>query len=435
MLSFLEEIQNRQKGQIFCWLFNIGIEKDWCNSRFQVKNPTEDRIVEHMEEILLLLTRKWDILLLRRKPDAGFLRELEKLGFEIPKIICPYAEDETKTVTQLILEDKRVLAELKEKAQGRSIYLVPYGVTAKEEVLAKSCGMKIIGSTSVVTHRANSKLYAKNLVRRLHLDAPEGGICAGSDEICGTWNNLSKKFRRIVIKRPYGASGQGLYLTENFSELQRVLHILKRLGEENEKCIVEGWYENKKDLNTQLYICEDGSIEILSIKEQMLEDTVYRGSVFPAELPEARMYKYMEDMKAVGNELYRDGVRGIVGIDSVMAERELFPVIEINARFTLSTYLSMLPIQFADRHICSMYYRISLSDDWNYTVLTRELESAGLAFDCKEKEGIFCYNHACIDRNVVGKTGRLFVVFVARQRKQLWELRSDLELLLEKERN
>ena len=109
---------------------------------------------------------KQDILLLRRKPDAGVLKELEKMGFEIPEIICPAKEDEERTITELILEDKRVFTELREKARGCNICLVPYGVTDKEEALAKSCDMKIMGSTSAVTHRANSKLYAKQLIER-----------------------------------------------------------------------------------------------------------------------------------------------------------------------------------------------------------------------------------------------------------------------------
>ena len=117
--------------------------------------------------------------------------------------------------------------------------------------------------------------------------------------------------------------------------------------------------------------------------------------------------------------------------DSIMTDREMFPVIEINVRFTLSTYLSMMPVQFLNRYFCSMYYRVTLSDDWSYTVLTEKLKRVGLAFDKDRKEGIFCYNHACIDRNVVGKTGRLFVIFVAKQREGLWNLRFELERLLE----
>lgn len=434
MLSFLEEMQNRKSTQIFCWLFNIGIEKEWYVDRFRVKDPEEDQLVQHMEEILLLLARKQDILLLRRKPDAKFLRELEKLGFETPEILCPDKEDKTKTITELVLEDKRVLTKLRRMTHEKDICLVPYGVTDKEEALADICNMEIMGSTSVVTRLANSKLYAKELLKEIHQPSPEGNVCVNFNEIQEEWNRLNKKFCRIVIKRPYGASGQGLYLVENFSQLERVLHVLKRSGEENGKWIVEGWYEEKKDLNTQLYICDDGSIEILSVKEQILETTVYRGSVFPAVLPLDRENEYLNFLRDVGDRLYRDGVRGIVGIDSIMTEKEIFPVIEINVRFTLSTYLSMLPMRFKDRHFCSMYYRISLSDCWNYAEITKDLESEGLSFDRNMNEGIFCYNHACIDRNVVEKTGRLFVVFVAKQREGLWKLRSELERLLQEAR-
>lgn len=430
MLSFLEEMQNREKGQIFCWLFNIGIEKEWYTDRFRVKNPEEDRVVNHMEEILLLLSRKQDILLLRREPDARFLKEWQELGFAIPEIICPDKEDETKTITQLILEDEEALKALKGRAYRENICLIPYGVTDSEVELAKLCCMEMIGSTPVVTKRTNSKLYAKQLVERLSLASPVGKICVGFDEIQKEWYCLHKRFGRIVLKRPYGASGQGLYLIENETQLDRVLHVLKRSGGENEKWIVEGWYEDKTDLNTQIYICDDGRIEMLSIKEQILEDTVYKGSAFPADLPGDRVNQYAGYMKAVGNKLYREGVRGIVGIDSIMTDREMFPVIEINVRFTLSTYLSMMPVQFLNRYFCSMYYRVTLSDDWSYTVLTEKLKRVGLAFDKDRKEGIFCYNHACIDRNIVGKTGRLFVIFVAKQREGLWNLRFELERLL-----
>lgn len=92
----------------------------------------------------------------------------------------------------------------------------------------------------------------------------------------------------------------------------------------------------------------------------------------------------------------------IVGIDSIVTEKEVFPIIEINVRFTLFTYLSMLPLRFPDRYLCSMYYRIFLSEKWNYTEITKKLAYTGIAFDTKTKEGIFCYNHACVDRDISG---------------------------------
>lgn len=165
--------------------------------------------------------------------------------------------------------------------------------------------------------------------------------------------------------------------------------------------------------------------------EQILEDTVYKGSIFPVELPDDIKSKYLTALEKAGSKLYRDGIRGIVGIDSIVTEKEVFPIIEINVRFTLSTYLSMLPLRFPDRYFCSMYYRIFLSEKWNYTEITKKLVRAGLAFDTKTREGIFCYNYACVDRDILGKAGRLFVIMIVKQRTDLQKLRFKLEQLLE----
>ena len=72
-----------------------------------------------------------------------------------------------------------------------------------------------------------------------------------------------------------------------------------------------------------------------------------------------------------------------------------------------------------------------MSEKWNYTEITKKLVRVGLAFDTKTREGIFCYNHACVDRDILGKTGRLFVIMIAKQRTNLQKLRFKLEQLLE----
>ena len=346
-------------------------------------------------------------------------------------LCCPEKEDTTKTITQLVLEDNKVLRELKELSYKKDTHLLPYGVTEDEEILAKTCGMRLIGPDSMVSRVSNSKLYAKELIKKLHLSSPDGKVCENFDQIREEWDRLRNQFHRIIIKRPYGASGRGLYLVEDFEKLQKVMHILKRSGSENEKCIVEGWYEDKKDLNTQMYICDDGNVKILSVTEQILEDTVYKGSIFPVELPDDIKSKYLTALEKAGSKLYRDGIRGIVGIDSIVTEKEVFPIIEINVRFTLSTYLSMLPLRFPDRYFCSMYYRIFLSEKWNYAEIAKKLVRAGLAFERKTREGIFCYNHACVDRHISGKAGRLFVIMIVKQRTDLQKLRFKLEQLLE----
>lgn len=129
----------------YCWLFNIGIEDNWSVDRFKIKDLEEDHIVQHMEEIMLMMADRDDTLLLRRKPNDTFLCQMRSYGFEVPQIICPEKEDTTKTITQLVLEDNKVLWELKELSHKKDTYLLPYGVTEDEEILAKECGMGVIG--------------------------------------------------------------------------------------------------------------------------------------------------------------------------------------------------------------------------------------------------------------------------------------------------
>lgn len=433
MNLFNNRMEKWSNDYILCWLFNIGVEKQWSSSRFQIKNQEEDLVVQHMEEIILLLTCKQDTVLLRRMPDEGLIRELEKFGFEIPLILCPQTDDPSKTITQLVLEDEKLLRRLRVCAGEKQMYLVPYGITEKEEKLAEICSMKIIGCAANVAKTVNSKLYARELITRLHMPMPDGVICNNLDEIKKAWKWLSHKFSRIVIKRPYGASGDGLYLVDSDKKFHMALHILKRSQEETEKWIVEGWYEKKIDLNAQLYIFNNGDIEIISITEQLLNDTIYQGSVYPPALSSSSMAEYICMIKDVGKELFSDGIRGIVGIDSIMTDCGIFPVIEINVRFTLSTYLSALPLQIENRCFQSMYYRVLLDSKVDCLSIKKKMESVGVSFDFKNMEGIFCYNYACMDKAVVGTVGRLFVVIVSKERKELHQLQLKLERILKEE--
>ena len=136
-------------------------------------------------------------------------------------------------------------------------------------------------------------------------------------------------------------------------------------------------------------------------------------------------------MKTVGQELIREGVRGIVGIDSILTGNEFFPVIDINVRFTLSTYLSVLPYLLTDRYFLAVYYRVLLTEKTGYDALQQRAVRDGIAFDPDKKEGVFFYNRACMEKGVAGEIGRLFVVMVAKSRSTLAKLQLQMDKLLE----
>ena len=101
MMKFhlLEHIR-KNDDNVVIWLFNIGLEKYWNGEVFTVKNTKEDVVVNHMEEMNLLLTRKQDILILRSKPEESYLQALQEFGAEIPRIVWPSTENEEKSISE-----------------------------------------------------------------------------------------------------------------------------------------------------------------------------------------------------------------------------------------------------------------------------------------------------------------------------------------------
>jgi len=107
----------RNDDYVVIWLFNIGVEKYWNGEVFTVKNTKEDIVVNHLEELNLLVTRKQDILLLRDIPSEAYLESMEEFGTEIPCIMCPSYEDENKSISELVLEDEDLIVAIKKKIE------------------------------------------------------------------------------------------------------------------------------------------------------------------------------------------------------------------------------------------------------------------------------------------------------------------------------
>ncbi len=419
-----------KREDAFCWLFNIGIEEEWTKGRFSVKNVEEQRAIQHMEESLLLLAKRQDIVILRRMPETDFLYELEEIGFELPHILCPMGIDYFKTITELVLEDESLLSILRDLSKGKVYYLVPYGVTKREEKLSELTGMKIKGSKSEIVRKTNSKLYARRLAEELGMACPKGIVCHSIGEIKDAWTRLQREFSKVIVKQLYGASGQGLFLVDNGVKLKRILYALNRFATKNDRWIVEGWYEDKVDLNAQLFLHDNGGVEVLSIKRQILNNTVYRGSMFPVSISEENLEHYQNKLLIVGNALYEEGVRGVVGMDSIITNNVIYPIIEINVRFTLSTYLGFLPRIFEKCFFQSMYYRIFIHDSFDWRNLLEQTKKRGIYFDKNEKRGVFFYNYACMNSKCVSGIGRLFVIAVAKQKYVVQILIQEMEKLI-----
>ncbi|MGI6668575.1 MAG: ATP-grasp domain-containing protein [Acetivibrionales bacterium] len=439
MCNLLNLITRQRERGIIVWLCNIGAEKYWNTVNTGVSDRFEDAIVNRIEEMNILICRKQDILILREKPDEAYLDKLESIGFDIPDILVPENPDRETPIAELVLKDEKLLKQLREIAESNEeVYFAPYAVTRIEEEIAAKCNIRIIGSPSQVNARINDKVFNRRIAEELGFPVCEGRVCNSADEIRQEFHRLTKElqFQKVIVKEPFGASGKGLYVLEDEARLEPALRVIERIAWKNAgaKWLVEGWYEKKADINYQVYIAGDGSARVFSIKQQMLRGTVYIGSKIPPGLKEEEIKAIEKYGEQIGRYLYNLGYTGVAGIDAIItADNVIIPIIEINGRFTLSTYISFLDRVMEGRKIMTRYFRVSTKSVLSYRRLLEMMAEKGIDFDPERKEGVAVYTAGTFTgafKNGNGcYSGRIFALAVSREEEKTNEYINTLEKL------
>ncbi|MEO3944728.1 peptide ligase PGM1-related protein [Gorillibacterium sp. CAU 1737] len=432
----------REKGTII-WLFNIGAEKFWNPVQAGIVDVNEDRIVSRMEEMNLLLCREQDVIILRERPDDAFLEQLRAWGFSIPRIWTPAPGEERASISELVLRDPELLGRLTQLGvEEPDAVLVPYAVTRLEEAIAKRCELRLVAAPSEVNASVNDKIGNREIAEALELPVCRGRICDSIDAIREAYEELTTgegAFERVIIKEPYGASGKGLYIVDAPDKLNTLLLRLGRYAKQHPdaRWLVEGWYHKIGDVNYQLYVSPEGEAEVFSIKEQMLRDTVYIGSRFPVKWANGEDEAYHSFGEKIGKHLHAIGYTGVAGIDSIIAEGgEIIPVIEINGRFTLSTYLSFVsrvigsPLTYLSR-----YFKLTTDYPLPYAEVNELLQREGLLYREDTGEGVLVYTSGTLpvrmDESTGKFNGRLFALIAAASETRADELSSRLEAFIE----
>lgn len=433
--------EDRGSG-MFVWLLNIGAEKYWNPVQPGVIDRNEDRIVGRVEEMNLLLCREQDILILREMPDPYYLAKLREWGFEIPRIWVPKPTDPWTPIAELLLQDEELLHELSAVAEANDdVWFVPYAATRLEEQISARCGLRLAAASSSVNAAVNDKIFNREIAVTLELPVCQGHVCGSADEIRQAYAELTEKppfFDRVIIKEPFGASGKGLYIVDSPAKLNPILLRVSRFSKNNPQAqwLVEGWYSKQADVNYQLYVSQDGAVNVFSVKQQILKDTVYIGSKMPIQLDMDIMENYREYGEAIGQYLFSIGYTGVAGIDSIITREGAFiPIIEINGRFTLSTYISFLERVLGDVKVFSRYFKVVTDEPIDFRTLCEELERKQLLYSRDSGEGVLVYTAGTLptvkDESSGKYPGRIFTLIVSRDWSRVEEIGSRLESLLD----
>lgn len=431
LFSLLSYRKFKNKNAKYVWWFNIGVESIWRKRQDtilpQIVNTSNSRTVNRTEQLSLLLADDSDIVIQRENPPEIVWKEnLEKLRFGMPEILVPEKKekDEQYSISELILQDKKLierLIQLKSQNSKAEAVLVPYAVTELEEEISRITGYRLFGAPSKITEWINSKISSRTLAEQMRLPVTEGYICRSVKEVRRAIEQLQTNsgINKFVVKEEYGASGKGSFIIDSKRSYELLLSLLQRKSNAGKKInlIVERWYDTLLDLNYQIYVDEKGSIYYLPPKQQFIKDGIYIGSEFPIldKLTDSQKQFYEECAFKIGQKLWEKGYWGIASIDSIITyDGMIYPIIEINGRFSLSTYISFIPEMLGkDKLYRTKYYNIK-SD-----VTLNEIWSAirGLRYSRNKGEGVLIYSF--VQRKTGLSEGRLFSLFVAYEGKQL----------------
>lgn len=420
--NFISSLKNRTGNETFIWLCNIGAEQFWHNQIDLFQDKTDMSLVHSMEEINLLLCRKQDTIILRNMPDPEYLKNAEKYGFAIPNILCPRNKETDLSISELVLQDEQLLGELK-KIRGESVYFVPYAVTSLEEQIAEICGLSLIGANSEICRKVNDKIFARKIAETLQFPMTEGAVCTTLDEILPYYLDLlasnSGTSVKVVLKNPYNASGKGMYIAENEKQIKTIVSILKR-SKASGSWILEKWYENKMDISYQIFISPDGRIDLFSVTRQFVNKTVYIGTMIPHGLTRDTLVQLESYGRKIGEYLFSVGYTGIAGIDAIITENQVIPIIEINARFTLSTYLYLLPDHFHKKHILFRYFDIAANIPVSYQSLLNLIKKK-----ISSQPEVFVFAPSLLPKQRLTSSGwykgRVFVLFCDNDIERIWQ--------------
>ena len=163
--------------------------------------------------------------------------------------------------------------------------------------------------------------------------------------------------------------------------------------------IIEGWIDEKRDINYQIEISREGHVKLFAITEQIISVTAYKGSLYPPVLTQKQEEYYHDCAQKIGNRLYNMGFTGIIGIDSIInKDGTIYPAIEFNARINQSTfYIPFLNFfKHDNKRILIRSYDVKTNRFLEYRRLKDILQQNNLLYDSRHKTGVIILNSSCL---------------------------------------
>ncbi|CAG7658916.1 [Butirosin acyl-carrier protein]--L-glutamate ligase [Paenibacillus allorhizosphaerae] len=397
------------------WYFNINQEQKWNTTKVfpSVTDMHQLELVKQQEQQLLIIAEPEDTVILYNTPSKDFIHYLGTQGIKVPKMILLNSSD---SLQNLPLE--------------RSLF-IPY--INSEDIYINTSSfseLTVFGAEHQIVKSINNKFVTRKLAEENNFRVTYGFLCKNISELEQSFQLLCDYgFDQCVIKVPFGSSGKGLKIIENINSFNTLVKYIKRRSIEFE-LLIEGWYPNTRNINSQLWISKD-AIRILAITEQKIDGNgVYLGTCFTPHFDMSLLTEYQREMLRLGQILKDKDFIGICGVDSIIDERgRLYPIIEINARFTQVTYLlpliQRLILNYS--HIYSQYIKYKSNQRLEFETILSIIKNA-IQPDGTNKFLVYTFANYTLPDN--SKTiYRLYVLIYGQEKDKVLDMLQRLQEL------
>lgn len=421
---------------------NFEVEAQWAANHVGLPTPAGRAVapvVTRMDELGVLLAGPDDHLVLKRPIDPEYDAYLREIGFAPPTVLTPAEASTDRPTAEDLLNSPAALRTLAALGE-RGARLLPMGTSVAEQKLAEAAGLPLAVPDAATFERVNSKIYSRRVTERLGL-RPVPGACV---ESVGELERVLAGYRAdpppggVVVKDAYGVSGKGLVLLDSTTKLDRLLAMVtrraRRSGDDRLAVVVEEWLPKECDLNYQVTVGRDGTVTLDFVKRAITRNGIHQGHTFPAGLSAAHLDELGHAAAVVGGRLHDDGFHGVTGIDAILTTAGLLhPVLEINARFNMSTYQGGVAERFGgpDTVALARHYPLRLVAPLPFPALRSALGPL-LTSATAERVVITCFAtvNAEADRGAPPFDGRLYLMLFAPDAARLAALDTAVQAAL-----
>lgn len=352
-------------------LGNFDVEEQWASGDPGLPAPTmrsASAVTAAAGELALLIAAAGDTVVVKHSPEEGLLAQHARLGFAAPEVLVAGTTQPDRPVTLDVLESAGTLERLREHA-SLGARLAPHGFSSAEEELCAVTGLEQPVADVTTVKRVNGKVYSRRLTAELGLPQPEGWECETVDELRALTAQVHARLgegRAVGLKSSWGVSGKGIMVCEDAARFDQLVQLLtrraERSGDHRFEAVLEVWQDKRTDLNYHFTVEDDDRVRFDFVLEAVTEGGTHRGHRLPERADAPLREQLVDCAERIGARLADEGYRGPIGVDAIVChDGTLFPVLEINARNNMSTYLTGVQSRLRDAGSVGAAVQVDLS--------------------------------------------------------------------------